>query len=81
MRYLFPLETDKRYQFIIVKTRISQPVEDNEDGTATYVTEIVDPYEQYYLQTLLGKITEIKIVRKPVQMFKAMLARGWQGEL
>ena len=39
-------------------------------------TEIVDPRERYYLQTLLDNITELRIVRKLVQIFKAMLARG-----
>lgn len=40
------------------------------------MTEIVDPQERYYLQTLLDNITELRIVRKLVQIFKAMLARG-----
>ncbi len=40
------------------------------------LTEIMDPQERYYLQTLLDNITELRIVRKLVQIFKAMLARG-----
>ena len=39
-------------------------------------TEIADPNERYYLKTLLDNITELRIVRKLVQIFKAMLARG-----
>jgi len=40
------------------------------------LTEISDHYERYYLQTLLDNITELRIVRKLVQVFKAMLSRG-----
>jgi len=40
------------------------------------LTEISDHYERYYLQTLLDNITELKIVRKLVQIFKTMLSRG-----
>ena len=40
------------------------------------MTEITDHYERYYLQTLLDNITELRIVRKLVQIFKTMLARG-----
>ena len=38
--------------------------------------DIKDHNERFYLQTLLENITEIKIVRKLVQIFKTMLARG-----
>jgi len=38
--------------------------------------DIVDTNERFYLQTLLDNILELKIVRKLVQIFKAMLARG-----
>lgn len=44
------------------------------------IIDIVDPHERYYLQTLLDNIAEIKIVRKLVQIFKTMLARG-QGNI
>ncbi len=40
------------------------------------LTEISDHYERFYLQTLLDNITELRIVRKLVQIFKEMLARG-----
>lgn len=40
------------------------------------LTEISDHYERYYLQTLLDNITELRIVRKLVQIFKTMLSRG-----
>lgn len=40
------------------------------------LTDIVDPHERYYLQTLLDNIVELRIVRKLVQIFKTMLARG-----
>ncbi len=40
------------------------------------MTEITDHYERYYLQTLLDNITELRIVRKLVQIFKTMFARG-----
>ncbi len=40
------------------------------------LTEINDHYERYYLQTLLDNITELRIIRKLVQIFKTMLARG-----
>lgn len=39
------------------------------------LTEITDHYERYYLQTLLDNITELRIVRKLVQIFKTMLSR------
>jgi len=38
--------------------------------------DITDHHERFYLQTLLDNITELKVVRKLVQIFKAMLARG-----
>jgi transposase len=38
--------------------------------------DITDHRERYYLQTLLDNIAELKIVRKLVQIFKAMLSRG-----
>lgn len=44
------------------------------------LTEITDPHEKIYLQTLLDNDTELRIVRKLVQIFKAMLARG-QGNV
>jgi len=40
------------------------------------LTEINDHYERYYMQSLLDNITELKIVRKLVQIFKTMLSRG-----
>jgi len=42
----------------------------------TCLTDIVDSNERYYLQTLLDNITELRIVRKLVQIFKTMFARG-----
>lgn len=44
------------------------------------IIDIADPHERYYLQTLLDNVAEIKIVRKLVQIFKTMLARG-QGNI
>jgi len=41
------------------------------------ITDIADPHERFYLQTLLDNNTEIKIVRKLVQLFKTMLSRGY----
>ena len=38
--------------------------------------DISDHHERFYLQTLLDNITELRIVRKLVQNFKSMLARG-----
>jgi len=38
--------------------------------------DITDHHERFYLQTLLDNITELRIVRKLVQIFKTMLARG-----
>jgi hypothetical protein len=38
--------------------------------------DITDHHERFYLQTLLDNITELRIVRKLVQNFKSMLARG-----
>jgi len=40
------------------------------------LTDITDHHERFYLQTLLDNITELRIVRKLVQIFKTMLARG-----
>ena len=40
------------------------------------ITDITDPNERYYLQTLLDNIIELRIVRKLVQIFKTMLSRG-----
>lgn len=40
------------------------------------LTDITDNHERFYLQTLLDNITELRIVRKLVQIFKTMLARG-----
>jgi transposase len=40
------------------------------------ITEIMDPQERYYMQTILENITELRIVRKLVQIFKTMLSRG-----
>ena len=46
---------------------------------ATYISiclsDIKDLNERYYLQTLLDNMTELKMVRKLVQIFKSMLAR------
>ena len=38
--------------------------------------QINNHYERYYMQSLLDNITELKIVRKLVQIFKTMLSRG-----
>jgi transposase len=40
------------------------------------LTDIIDHHERFYLRTLLDNITELRIVRKLVQIFKTMLARG-----
>ena len=40
------------------------------------LTDIPDHHERLYLQTLLDNITELRIVRKLVQIFKTMLASG-----
>jgi transposase len=40
------------------------------------LTDIGEPNERYYLQTLLNNITELRIVTKLVQIFKTMIARG-----
>jgi transposase len=40
------------------------------------VTDIADPHERFYLQTLLDNMIELRIVRKLVQLFKTMLSRG-----
>ncbi len=40
------------------------------------LTDITDHHERFYLQTLLDNITELMVVRKLVQIFKTMLARG-----
>jgi transposase len=40
------------------------------------LTDITDHHERFYLQTLLDNITELRIVRKLVQIFKTMLVRG-----
>ena len=40
------------------------------------LTDIVDAHERYYMQTLLDYITELRIVRKLIQIFKTMLERG-----
>ncbi len=40
------------------------------------LTDITDHHERFYLQTLLDNITELRVVRKLVQIFKTMLARG-----
>jgi len=39
--------------------------------------DIKDYHERFYFQTLLDNITEIRVVRKLVQIFKTMLARGY----
>ena len=38
--------------------------------------DIKDYHKRFYFQTLLDNITEIRVVRKLVQIFKTMLARG-----
>jgi len=43
---------------------------------ASCLTDIADPQERYYLQTLLDNLVELRIVRKLVQIFKTMLVRG-----
>ncbi len=47
---------------------------------ATYIgadmTEIKDPQDRHYMQTILENITELRIVRKLVQIFRTMLSRG-----
>jgi transposase len=40
------------------------------------LTDINDPQERVYMQTILNNITELRIVRKLVQIFKTMIARG-----
>jgi hypothetical protein len=40
------------------------------------IAEIIDPQDRHYMQTILENITELRIVRKLVQIFKTMLARG-----
>ena len=40
------------------------------------LTDIADPNERYYLQTLLDNLAELRIVRKLVQIFKTMMVRG-----
>ncbi|GAH59907.1 unnamed protein product, partial [marine sediment metagenome] len=40
------------------------------------LTDIVDTRERKYLQALLDNIAELRVVRKLVQIFKTMLARG-----
>lgn len=40
------------------------------------LTDIPDPDERIYLETLLDNISELKIIRKLVQIFKTMLKRG-----
>ena len=39
------------------------------------IAEIVDPQERHYMQTILENITELRIVRKLIQIFKTMLER------
>jgi predicted transcriptional regulator len=41
-----------------------------------FVTDITDPDERYYLETLLENVPEFRIVRKLVLIFKTMLKRG-----
>jgi len=40
------------------------------------IAEIIDPQERHYMQTILENITELRIVRKLIQIFKTMLERG-----
>jgi hypothetical protein len=40
------------------------------------ISDIIDPRERYYMQTILKNIAELRIVRKLVQIFKTMIARG-----
>jgi transposase len=40
------------------------------------IMDIKDHHERFYFQTLLDNLTEIRVVRKLVQIFKTMLARG-----
>jgi len=42
----------------------------------TSLTDIIDPKERFYMQTILNNITELRIVRKLVQIFKTMIVRG-----
>jgi len=42
----------------------------------TSLTDIIDPKERFYMQRILNNITELRIVRKLVQIFKTMIARG-----
>lgn len=39
--------------------------------------DVTDHHERFYLQTFLDNITKLRIVRKLVQIFKTMLARGY----
>jgi hypothetical protein len=41
-----------------------------------HIAEIIDPQDRHYMQTILENITELRIVRKLVQIFKTMLSRG-----
>ncbi len=40
------------------------------------LTNIIDPRERFYMQTILNNFSELRIVRKLVQIFKTMIARG-----
>lgn len=40
------------------------------------IAEITDPQERHYMQTILENITELRIIRKLIQIFKTMLERG-----
>lgn len=41
-----------------------------------YMAEIKVPQDRHYMQTILENITELRIVRKLVQIFRTMLLRG-----
>ncbi len=40
------------------------------------LTDIADPEERFYLETLLDNLVELRIVRKLVRIFKTMMQRG-----
>lgn len=42
----------------------------------TNLIDIIDTKERFYMQTILNNITELRLVRKLVQTFKTMIARG-----
>ena len=64
----------------IEQTRIPYVKQLSSRKLAKYIsvclTDIIDPHERYYMQTLLDDIAELRIVRKLVQIFRTMVKRG-----